>query len=87
MATCGNFPSLNRGSLARLTTPFLFAVTTVGVTVPVTDGDITVLGPDELWRKVLADPGQRAGVLRLNLRLGGCFKDWTSAGCTGADGA
>src|ERR1700704_5075407 len=27
-----------------------------------------------------------AGVLRLNFRLGNCFKDWTSAGCAGADG-
>jgi hypothetical protein len=28
-----------------------------------------------------------AGVLRLNFRLGSCFKDWSSAGCAGADGA
>src|SRR5689334_15551280 len=27
-----------------------------------------------------------AGVLRLNLRLGDCFADWTSTGCAGADG-
>jgi hypothetical protein len=27
-----------------------------------------------------------AGALRLNFRLGNCFKDWTSAGCAGADG-
>jgi hypothetical protein len=28
-----------------------------------------------------------AGVVRLNLRLGACFKDWKSAGCATADGA
>ena len=27
-----------------------------------------------------------AGVVRINFRLGACFKDWTSAGCSTADG-